>query len=134
MLQRYRINNCADIAEDGGGYCLSEDVAELESELKKSKWISVFDRLPETNGRYECAIHGVYGSEMVEFTKKDDDEDRDRWWDNLGHSNGGFAQCLNPSQEEIERKATYHTVTHWLEKPDYPEPIDTHELYLKMLK
>ena len=30
MLQRYRIYNCADIAEDGGGYCLSEDVAEIE--------------------------------------------------------------------------------------------------------
>jgi len=30
MLQRYRINNCADIAEDGGPYCLSEDVAEIE--------------------------------------------------------------------------------------------------------
>jgi hypothetical protein len=30
MLQRYRIYNCADIAEDDGPYCLSEDVAEIE--------------------------------------------------------------------------------------------------------
>lgn len=30
MIQRYRIYNCADIAEDKGGYCLSEDVALLE--------------------------------------------------------------------------------------------------------
>ena len=41
-LQRYRINNCADIADDNGGYCLSEDVAELEL----SKWISVKDKTP----------------------------------------------------------------------------------------
>jgi len=30
-LQRYRINNCADIADDNGGYCLSEEVAAIES-------------------------------------------------------------------------------------------------------
>ena len=29
-LQRYRINNCADIADDNGGYCLSEDVDHIE--------------------------------------------------------------------------------------------------------
>ena len=30
-LQRYRINNCADIADDKGGYCDSADVTELEA-------------------------------------------------------------------------------------------------------
>ena len=129
-LQRYRINNCADIKDDNGGYCLSEDVAALE----KSKWISVFDRLPEVSGQYECVLHGIYGSEMVEFNKKDidDDQDRDHWWDSLGHSNGGCTQYHNSSQATIEHRATYHTVTHWLEKPDYPESIDAHELYLKI--
>ena len=29
-LQRYRINNCADIADDNGGYCLSQEVTEIE--------------------------------------------------------------------------------------------------------
>lgn len=52
MLQRYRINNCADIADDNGGYCLSEDVAEIE----KSKWISALDKLPDEMGRYWCYI------------------------------------------------------------------------------
>ncbi len=33
-LKRYRINNCADIQDDNGGYCLSEDVERLESRLK----------------------------------------------------------------------------------------------------
>lgn len=32
-LQRYRIYNCADIAEDNGGYCLSEDVAKIERNI-----------------------------------------------------------------------------------------------------
>jgi hypothetical protein len=32
-LQRYRINNCADIADDNGGYCLSEDVKALEANI-----------------------------------------------------------------------------------------------------
>ena len=30
-LQRYRINNCADIADDKGGYCDADDVTELEA-------------------------------------------------------------------------------------------------------
>ena len=30
-LQRYRINNCADIADDNGGYCLSDEVARIEA-------------------------------------------------------------------------------------------------------
>jgi len=33
-LNRYRINNCADIQDDKGGYCLSEDVKALESRLE----------------------------------------------------------------------------------------------------
>ena len=33
-LQRYRINNCADIKDDKGGYCLSEEVKKLEQRLK----------------------------------------------------------------------------------------------------
>lgn len=30
-LRRYRINNCADIADDKGGYCTADDVTELEA-------------------------------------------------------------------------------------------------------
>lgn len=51
-LQRYRINNCADIADDNGGYCLSEDVAELE----ESKWISTEEKPPTT----EDNLYWVY--------------------------------------------------------------------------
>jgi hypothetical protein len=99
-----------------------------------SKWISVFDRLPDASGEYECSLHGIYGSEMVGFNKKDidDDLDRDHWWDSLGHSNGGCPQYHNLSQSTIEHRATYHTVTHWLENPGPAPEFDTHEFYLKL--
>lgn len=29
-IQRYRVNNCAAIADDKGGYCLAEDVEYIE--------------------------------------------------------------------------------------------------------
>lgn len=33
-LQRYRINNCAEIEDDDGRYCLASDIEKLEAELK----------------------------------------------------------------------------------------------------
>lgn len=90
-LQRYRINNCADIADDKGGYCLSEDVAKLESSQQiptdkspskydwrvlpqlKDKYVkSVFDQLEIGFPMSEASDHFITDIERFWFLKIDE--------------------------------------------------------------
>ena len=34
-LQRYRVNNCADIPDDGGSYCLASDALNMELRIEE---------------------------------------------------------------------------------------------------
>lgn len=104
MIQRYRINNCADIADDNGGYCLNEDVAELE----KSKWIGVNDEYPEVKTQYLVWVSGE-GFVAVAYVEK--------WSD--GEEQWVF--CLS-QLDGLENQ-----ITHWQPLPPPPTMTDKGE-------
>lgn len=95
--------------------------------------ISIFNSLPSVSGEYICARHGIRVTEAVEFNANEDGEhDAPFWYDWSGHMNGGVTQYHNLSQKTIEHRATYNRVTHWMDKPEVPMQLSTHEFYVKL--